>query len=389
MESVAMRLMPATSAVAKKPSPALVQLRRILRRPDSNFADLPELVNAMKKLGMRKIEFQQNFVQGVCSVLPSSAKAVGWLLLWLAGVILFMIAISIFLLLPIDLVSGKPVRDWATYFMTWGILIATCLAPLPGVVQFYMRLRMGDPTRWKAHAAFWAILAGCMGIAVLIDVWLAHRFGYRVAWEDAMPIAAIGLFSVNFVSQVVSRYYALCPAAAGCQCRALTYCGGLCRRATGTIQRFTDQIRANANGTICCQCLLRISLWHDDAVNLAYYTCRGCGTVFDDGGFLDRNHVLVAVLDRRATVPQQVTDRHILVHVIQNHKLIDLDRVLVHDAGEEDVERYVMLLQNDSDEERRGRYARATCVVNAAHPLSGHAMSVLRSTFAGVQVCGT
>lgn len=338
-------------------------------------------------------------------MLGSSAIAVGWCLLWILGSVVCSLVVIfcavLVLLIPCAIFFGTAVADeWATWIfgksgMNWlyglggcGSLVILWLRLQPSVTDLYSRLRLADPNGWRTSVTFWPLTAACTGTAVAINVWLNILAGSKnwFHWIDVLPIAAIGLLLLSLVSHILSRYHALCPAANRCCCHELTYCRRLCRRCTAAIQRLTDLARVGKAGAICGDCLLRITLCHDDAVNLAYYRCRGCRRIFGSEGFLDRNHVLVAVLDRRAAIPQQVTNRHILVHVIQTQKLFDLDRVVVYDADEEQVERYVMLLQNDSDEQRRDRYARATCLVDATRPLSAHAMSILRSTFREVKI---
>ncbi len=385
-----MGLIPTVSAEAKSAVPGFEELTHLLHRRDSlSPADLLPLINLMKKLGMRKVEIHEAALQSLFSVLLGSAIAVGTLLLWVLAVLVALAAAHLFVGVVALVVTGNAEVEWADSLIDALISLATCGLLLPGIFRLYERLRAGDPLDWKAHAVFWGIVAA--GVGSMWGAWriiesLSARLGEQAGWGDFLLSVVIGLFLIHIVSVVLDQYHSLCPAAADCVCQKLVHCRKLCRRTIAAVEHLTDSIQVEQGGAICKECLLRITLHDDDRVNLPYYQCRGCGKVFGGEGFLDHRHVLVAALDRRAAAAQQVVGRNIVVHVLQTEKLFDLDRVIVYDVAEEDLERYVIRLQNDGDEQRRGRYARATCVVNAARPLSGHAMSLLRGTFGEVQV---
>jgi hypothetical protein len=53
-------------------------------------------------------------------------------------------------------------------------------------------------------------------------------------------------------------------------------------------------------------------------------------------------------------------------------------------ASDEQIERFVIAINNDTDEDRRRRYSRLVCLVDRHSP-SAHTLSMLRGTFASVR----
>jgi RNase P subunit RPR2 len=143
-------------------------------------------------------------------------------------------------------------------------------------------------------------------------------------------------------------------------------------------QETTTQLADRCLNLLCPRCLRRCgqhSVRVADEMTITYYGCRMCG----------QSHVLwpgkvVAVLD--ADMPSNVerTDP-IRVNWLTRHFLFDFDEVEIIRATDEEVERFVVQVGNDTDPARKGRYRHMPCRIGPECHLSENTIRVLGNVF--------
>jgi len=156
------------------------------------------------------------------------------------------------------------------------------------------------------------------------------------------------------------------------------------RHAIAAISEITAACRAAAVGSVCKTCLVRMDKAHDERLRLEYYRCCCCHRTFDGQEVFRDVAAIKLVLDhgRMRKLEQKLG----LLHVPLNDKdrLCDFDCIEIHEAGDVEVEQFVMRVKNDDDASRRERCRQVPCVVSQASVLSAHAWHLLRGTFAEV-----
>jgi hypothetical protein len=145
------------------------------------------------------------------------------------------------------------------------------------------------------------------------------------------------------------------------------------------IERETaTQLADRCPDLLCPRCLTRCDrrpVTVADELTITYYGCRSCGQSHDlwPG-------VVVAVLD--ADMPNNVERADpIRVNWLSRRFLFDFDEVEIVRATDEDVERFVVQVGNDTDSGRRQRYRHMPCRVRPACRLSENTRRVLASVF--------
>lgn len=143
-------------------------------------------------------------------------------------------------------------------------------------------------------------------------------------------------------------------------------------------QETTTQLADQCLNWLCPRCLRRcgrhsVTVAGDMAI--VYYGCRMC----------EQSHVLwpgqvVAVLD--ADMPGNVERADpFRVNWLTRHFLFDFDEVEIIRATDEEVERFVVQVGNDTDPVRTGRYQHMPCRIGPDCHLSENTMRVLTSVF--------
>ena len=143
----------------------------------------------------------------------------------------------------------------------------------------------------------------------------------------------------------------------------------------------TAQLADQAMNLLCPRCLRRCGP-HSVAVTwnmtINYYGCRMCG----------QSHVLwpgqvVAVLDADMPGDFERADPF-RVNWLTRHFLFDFDEVEIIRATDEEVERFVVQVGNDTDPVRTGRYQHMPCRIGPDCHLSENTIRVLGSVFGTV-----
>ena len=141
-----------------------------------------------------------------------------------------------------------------------------------------------------------------------------------------------------------------------------------------TVSRFRD-------GTFLCpQCYTHVQPRKE--FGWLYYGCRQCGRSHDV--IPVRRHV-VCVLDQaeNSVIVPSGPDLHL--NCFAHPDGFDFDAVEVVNATDEQVERLVMSMANETDPFRRKLFARATCSVATTCPLSTNSLRLLNRTFRHVE----
>ncbi|MEM7345155.1 MAG: hypothetical protein AAF485_12995 [Chloroflexota bacterium] len=114
---------------------------------------------------------------------------------------------------------------------------------------------------------------------------------------------------------------------------------------------------------------------------MTYYGCRSCG---------QSNHFLkgertIALLD--AGISEKVTETtdEIRINWLVERTLFDFDAVQIDNATDEDVERFLVQMGNDTDEWRVKRYPQVSCMVASTCDLSINTQRLLERQFKEVR----
>jgi hypothetical protein len=134
---------------------------------------------------------------------------------------------------------------------------------------------------------------------------------------------------------------------------------------------------------LCPCCFLRFkkqkieSSWWK---TLSYYACPNCHQ--------NRDYFsgqVVVVLNNQMEKEYVETENILKVNWLEYRKIFDFDAVEIEQATDEDVERFVVQVGNDTDEARKSHYAKMRCVVAPNCELSENTIRILQHTFGNVE----
>lgn len=151
-----------------------------------------------------------------------------------------------------------------------------------------------------------------------------------------------------------------------------------------TLSELNELLAPTAHALLCGKCLTRF-IWKVARVGgvgeAPYLTCRQCGRA---GNGLRAVNLVVAVLDAGMSAPCLIEHTTARVHALGRNGLFDFDGVEVVQASDYQVERFCMMVGNDTDPERSARYREMLCQVWHHATLSENSLNVLRSIFGRV-----
>ena len=135
----------------------------------------------------------------------------------------------------------------------------------------------------------------------------------------------------------------------------------------------------------CPRCQARFSTHQAKIANnvfsntITYIGCRLCrqSREYEVGR-------VVAILDNQIEQPISESIGLVRVNWLALKQPFDFDRVEIRRASNEDVERFVMQIGNDTDPVRRPRYKTLRCVASSQNKLSQNSLRLLRRTFGEV-----
>ncbi len=133
--------------------------------------------------------------------------------------------------------------------------------------------------------------------------------------------------------------------------------------------------------SLCPSCLVycganTIQLAPLDAIT--YYGCRVCG---QSDHFKTWKGRIVAILHNQMKKEKYVRNGVLYVNWLARRDLFDFDSIRIVQATDEDVERFAVLVGNDTDEERKPRYSQMSCFVSPKCRLSPNTIRILRHIF--------
>lgn len=152
-------------------------------------------------------------------------------------------------------------------------------------------------------------------------------------------------------------------------------------------QKTEQELKKRASYLLCPHCLVHCGThqinvpWIGD---IKYYGCRVCSQ--SRNLVNSENYRLIVELDRGLLREQRNQGTTIWINWIRHPKLFDFEAVEIIRASDEEVERFVVQVGNDTDPTRRGRYKQMECKVSSGCGLSENTMRILQRTFGSVEM---
>lgn len=134
---------------------------------------------------------------------------------------------------------------------------------------------------------------------------------------------------------------------------------------------------------LCRECLLRYTAHEVETSwlkSVIYYGCRSCHR---SANFFQADQV-ISVLDSQMAKQIVQQDQRLRINWFQERQLFDFNAVEIIQASEEDIERFVVQIGNDTDPQRQGHYKNMPCFISPEHPLPDNSRRLLERTFAEV-----
>ena len=150
--------------------------------------------------------------------------------------------------------------------------------------------------------------------------------------------------------------------------------------ACDTTSRLSDKL----SKLICPYCYKRVIahqiplLWRKV---ITYYGCRNC----HQSSRFFQGKIIAVLDDKMATETQQVSDS-LNVNWLSYGKPFDFEEIKIIQAIDEDVERFVIQIGNNTDTLWKSYYQQMPCVVSARCELSENTMRILQHTFGQIKI---
>jgi len=143
----------------------------------------------------------------------------------------------------------------------------------------------------------------------------------------------------------------------------------------------------HGSNRLCPFCLTRCKPSKEYAITSADrvtdYSCRNCGQKEE---FLDWAGPVEVVLDNQVTTDILEKAGSLRINWLPRRALFDFDRISILQATDEEVERFAVLVGNDTDEYRKPHYKTMPCTVSSTCHLSENTLRILRHTFGQVEI---
>ena len=155
------------------------------------------------------------------------------------------------------------------------------------------------------------------------------------------------------------------------------------KQAERTFKEICGRLEALDTGLVCKKCFLRyrekcryLNIFYLPPT--AYYTCPNC---FSSGNYFSGILKIVLVLDHQFEEIYVENRGILLVNRFKLKKLCDFDEIRIKDADDYEVEKFVMELKNDPDDERRKKLGNIPVILSPRLKLSAAKMNLLRDNF--------
>jgi hypothetical protein len=137
---------------------------------------------------------------------------------------------------------------------------------------------------------------------------------------------------------------------------------------------------------LCPSCLIRCAAHQIDISSMhsvKYYGCRSCGQSQE---FMNHSGPIIARLDNQMTTKILEQEEVLIVNWFAHQSVFDFDKIQIIRATDEEVERFVVNLGNNSDELQQSSYKKMNCVVLSACSLSDNTMRILKHRFGQIMI---
>jgi hypothetical protein len=143
----------------------------------------------------------------------------------------------------------------------------------------------------------------------------------------------------------------------------------------------------HGSNRLCPFCLTRSEPSKEYAITAAdrvtEYRCRNCGQKEE---FIDWAGPVEVVLDNQITTDLLEKQGILQINWLPRQAVFDFDRVSIIQATDEEVERFAVLVGNDTDENRQPKYKTMPCTISSSCHLSENTLRILRHTFGPVEI---
>lgn len=143
------------------------------------------------------------------------------------------------------------------------------------------------------------------------------------------------------------------------------------------------RFQAKASILFCTACFARGTTYNfalTDNTKIVYYGCRLC----QQSHQMQDGERVVAVLDQRMSEAYRKVENDIHINWLQFKQPADINRIEIIEANDQDIERFVMMLGNDTDPLRRSRYQTMPCFIAANCAISPNSRRLLEKMFGQV-----
>lgn len=149
----------------------------------------------------------------------------------------------------------------------------------------------------------------------------------------------------------------------------------------------TNRLANPPQRLICSSCFSAPTSYNaqiGESESFTYYACRTCQ---QSQTFLSASEAVIAILDQNMTVRYEKQGvRYLRVSWLHQQTLFDFDAVEIIQATDEEVERFVVQVGNDTDRLRIQNYRNMKCTVVSKCQLSENTFRILYRMFGQVEV---
>jgi hypothetical protein len=137
----------------------------------------------------------------------------------------------------------------------------------------------------------------------------------------------------------------------------------------------TFRLAGSLTTALCRTCLTFPKAYTAHLSGIEIFTYYGCRTCGHSDNFLKGE--IVAVLDTRMKVDYTEYDGRVELNWLKVQRQFDFGAINIRQATDEQIERLVMQIGNDTDLFRRARYKQISCTLNSDCKLSVNSMRLL------------
>ena len=137
---------------------------------------------------------------------------------------------------------------------------------------------------------------------------------------------------------------------------------------------------------ICSHCLTHFKKHRVRLSRFKTVEYGGCRICHQSRNYLIVEGEIIARLDSKSKSLSSVKGSNLYVNWLEHRQLFDFDFVDIRRATDEDVERFAVQVQNDTDRWRDPRFEKMTCTLHRSCKLSDNTKRILEQTFGEVVV---